>query len=38
VFLGPFVAVAGMVLAALSFGTLAVVVQLLATLLKHAGI
>jgi hypothetical protein len=38
VYVGPFVAVAGLALVALGFGVLAVVVHLLAALLKHAGI
>jgi hypothetical protein len=38
VYFGPFVAVAGFALVALGFGALAVVVQLLAALLKHAGV
>ena len=38
VYFGPFVAVAGFALVALGFSALAVVIQLLAALLKHSGV
>ena len=38
VYVGPFVAIGGFALFAFGFGVLAVVVQLVAALLKHAGI
>src|SRR5260221_14105069 len=38
VFVGPFLAIGGLALVAFGCGVLAVVVQLLATLLKHAGL
>jgi hypothetical protein len=38
VYFGPLVAVAGFALVALGFSALSVVVQLLAALLKHAGV
>jgi hypothetical protein len=37
-YVGPFIAVAGLALVALRLGAIAVVVQLLVALLKHAGI
>jgi hypothetical protein len=38
VYFGPFVAAAGVALVAFGLGALAVVMQLLAALLKHAGL
>ena len=38
VYFGPFVSIGGLALCAFGFGVLAVVVQLLAALLKHAGL
>ena len=38
IFLGPFVAIALLALLVLGFGLLAVVLQLVGVLLKHAGI
>ena len=37
-YVGPFVAIAGLALLVLGFGVLAVTMQAVATLLKHAGI
>jgi hypothetical protein len=38
VYVGPFVVIGGFALCALSLGVLAIVVQLLAALLKHTGV
>ena len=38
VYVGPFVVIGGLALFALGFGVLAVAMQLVAALLKHAGV
>jgi hypothetical protein len=38
VYMGPFLVIGGIALLAFSLGVLAIVVQLLASLLKHAGV
>ena len=38
VYVGPFVVIGGLALFALGFGVLAVMMQLVATLLQHAGV